>query len=192
MLLDRFFVIFLIFQVVFCDWCISDSYRICRFSHILPVCMNTVHWSLESMGVKLSIVLLVSQNSNAGCKNGVKVFSDELSFFCLSFCSKKASGRVPHTSEGWFKQNFIQDEINIQHQRVGVLESKMSVSATATQFRVSRQTVCDCIATRCLEMFLTYPTVGSPKWWLSSRIVTSLLYSCGTDFSQQQSPDWEE
>ena len=42
-----------------------------------------------------------------------------------------------------FASHFVQKKLLegcLTHQRVGVLESKMSVSATATQFGVSRQT----------------------------------------------------
>ena len=64
------------------------------FYYILPECMITVHGSLKSEGVKLSIVLAVSQNSRAGHKNGVTKSVHCLAF-ATDFVQKKAFGRMP-------------------------------------------------------------------------------------------------
>ena len=85
--------------------------------------MITVHGSLKSEGVKLSIVLAVSQNSRAGHKNGVTKSVHRLAF-ATDFVQKKASGRMP--------RHVVKSEL---------LVSGTSVSTTARQFEVLRQSV---------------------------------------------------
>ena len=85
--------------------------------------MITVHGSLKSEGVKLSIVLAVSQNSRAGHKNGVTKSVHCLAF-ATDFVQKKASGRMP--------RHVVKSEL---------LVSGTSVSTTARQFGVLRQSV---------------------------------------------------
>ena len=97
-----------------------------------------------SDGMKLSILLAVSQTSRAGNKNGVKVFTGNLPcLFATHFVQKKAYGRMRRTSQ------------NLRHQALACWEAKrLGLQQQDSLGCHDRLLGCGCITARRLELFL--------------------------------------